>query len=75
MFVFAVVSTAYPFLATAYVLDDETEAQGHDEVAELLELYEQCQRTNYWPGFGPGYQVVSLPKWARREIETEVSYV
>ena len=74
-FVFGVVTTAYPFLAGAYVLDDESLAQGYEEVAELLAKYTHCTRTGTWPGYGPGYHLVGLPKWARRSNEIEVSYV
>jgi hypothetical protein len=75
MFMFAVVTSAYPFIAAPYVLDADSFAQGEDEIAELLALFAQCQSSNHWPAFGPGYQVASLPRWARKEIEAEVSYV
>ena len=73
-FVFAVVSSAYPFIAVPYVLDDETMAQGADEVDELMALYARCQAANEWPAFGPGYQLIGLPKWARVSQEIEVSF-
>lgn len=75
MFVFAVVSSAYPFVAAPYVLDVDSEAQGQEEISELLALYAQCSKTDKWPAMGPGYQVASLPRWAKREIESEVGWV
>lgn len=74
-FVFAFVSSSYPYIAVAYVLDDESRDQGQEEVTELLALYASCQRTNTWPAFGAGYQLTSLPAWAKRSTELEVSYV
>lgn len=73
-FVFGFVSSSYPFLAAAYVLDDETKQQGADEVAELVERFADCKERNDWPAFGDGYQLNGLPTWARRSSEIEVSY-
>ena len=73
-FVFAFVSGSWPFVAAAYVLDDESRDQGVDEVAELMQRYAHCKRTNTWPAFGDGYQLTSLPAWAKRSNEVEVSF-
>lgn len=74
-FVFGVVSSAFPFLAVPYLLDDETAAQGVGEVATLLQRYADCDAKNEWPAYGRGYQVTGLPVWARASQETEVGYV
>lgn len=74
-FVFGFVSSTYPYIAVAYVLDDETAEQGRDEVAELMDKFANCQRDNSWPAFGDGYQLTGLPTWAKRSSEVEVSYV
>ena len=74
-FVFSFVSSTYPYLACAYVLDDETEAQGRDEVAELMDRFATCKRENFWPGLGDGYQLTGLPAWAKRGSEVEVEIV
>lgn len=73
-FVFAVVSSTWPIVAMAYVLDEETEAQGEEEVAELLDLFKQCQTSGVWPTYGEGLHLIGLPKWAKRSQEIEVSY-
>lgn len=73
-FVFGFVSSTFPYLAAAFVLDDETREQGEQEVAELLDLYANCQRMNSWPLFGSGPQLTGLTKWARRSSEVEISY-
>lgn len=74
-FGFAFVSSSYPFLAAPYIVDDETADQGHEEVAELLDRFANCQKSNDWPAFGDGFQLTGLMKWARRTQEVEVSYV
>jgi len=74
-FVFGFVSSSYPFLAAAYVLDDETREQGEDEIAMLLDRYAFCEKAGEWPAFGDGYQLSGLPAWAKRSSEVEVSYV
>lgn len=74
-FGFAFVSGGYPFLAAAYLLDDETCDQGADEVAELLARFADCKARNEWPAFGDGFQLTGLLKWARRSQEVEVSFV
>lgn len=73
-FVFGFVTKTYPFFAIPYVLDDETVAQGFEEVDELISLFSNCQRSGNWPLTGGGVQVVGLPGWARRETEIEVTY-
>lgn len=73
-FVLGVVSKAYPYVAAAYLIDADSIQQGRDECAEMLERYAECQRTGYWPAF-VGYQSISLPAWAKRSEEVEVSFV
>jgi exodeoxyribonuclease VIII len=72
-FVFGVVTQEYPFIAAAYSIAADALEQGQDECATLLETYAQCQRTGVWPAFHS--QQVSLPSWAQRSQEIEVSYV
>lgn len=74
-FVFGFVSASYPFLAAAFVLDEETMQQGRDEVAELLERFADCKARNDWPAFGDGCQLVTLPTWAKRSNAVELEIV
>lgn len=74
-FVFGFVSSSYPYLAAAYVLDDETMQQGRDEVGELLDRFANCQQINEWPAFGDGYQFTGLPTWAKRPSEVEIEVI
>lgn len=73
-FVFAVVSSVPPILATPYRLLDEAAQQGAEEVAELLEKYAKCQRSGDWHAYSPQQQMIDLPAWAKRSGEVEVSY-
>lgn len=74
-FGFAFVSGSYPYLAAAYLIDDESAEQGFDEVAELLARFADCKARNDWPAFGNGFQFTGLTKWARRSHEVEVEFV
>jgi len=74
-FVFGFVSNSYPYLAAAYVLDDESAAQGREEIGELLARFADCKARNTWPAFGDGYQLTSLPAWAKRTSEIEIEVI
>lgn len=74
-FVFAAIPSEYPFIAGAYQLCDEALIQGREECAELLQQYADCLASGYWPGHGDSVQTIELPGWARRNFETEISYV
>jgi len=74
-FVFAAVTGSYPFIAVPYTLDDQARWQGQEECDELLATYAECRNSNNWPAYGDGVQMLSLPGWAQRDMETEVSYV
>ena len=74
-FIFAAVSNAYPFVAAAYRMDDETEMQACEEVGELLALYAACKKSGDWPGYGHRVRGIGLPAWARRSTDLEIGYV
>lgn len=74
-FVFAVVSSAPPILATPYRLVDEAVQQGFEEVAELLAEYAECCKSNRWPGYTAAERMVDLPRRAKRDggaVEVEI---
>jgi hypothetical protein len=64
-FVFGAVSAEYPFIAVPYMLDEESRLMGYADRARLMGLYAECERSNTWPAFGDGVQLVSLPAWAK----------
>ena len=65
-FVFAAVSSEYPYIAQAYMLDDEAKARGAAECRRLIDLHAECVRTDAWPAYGSGVQLLSLPAWATK---------
>jgi exodeoxyribonuclease VIII len=73
-FVFGFVSSSYPHIAAAFILDDETLAQADDEVASLLDRISLCMKSGQWPAFGDGLCMTGLPRWARTQQEIEVGY-
>jgi hypothetical protein len=62
-FIFAAVEDQWPFGACAYMLDEESRAKGHEENRTLLDRYAECRRTGVWPGYSPGIELISLPRW------------
>lgn len=73
-FIFAAVTNALPVLAVPYVLTEEIEAQAFNERRELLEQLATCIRTNHWPAYGEGIQLLDFPAYAKRSHEVEISY-
>lgn len=74
-FLFGAVTGSYPFVAVPYSLDDQARWQGQQECDELLAKYLECRASSHWPAHGEGVQLLSLPRWAQREMEPEVAYV
>lgn len=70
-FVFGAVTSSYPHLAAAYMLDETTLQRGADECRRLLDRYAECRRTDSWPGYGP-LRLISLPAWAKQPEPEEL---
>jgi hypothetical protein len=66
-FIFAAVTSDYPFLAAAYMLDETAMRRGADECRKLLDAYADCKRSGIWPGYSQEVQLISLPNWATKE--------
>ena len=73
-FVFAVVSSVPPILATPYRLVDDALQQGLEEVADLLREFAQCQRSGVWPAYAPDQRLIDLPAWCKTVGEVEVEF-
>lgn len=69
-FVFAAVETAWPFAASAVMLDDESLERGRAENAELLERFAACRRAGSWPSYSAAIELVTLPRWAAQPLTT-----
>lgn len=63
-FVFVAVETAWPFAASAAMLDDASLEQGRVEIAELLPRFAACRAKNEWPCYGDSISLITLPAWA-----------
>lgn len=63
-FVFVAVETEYPFAANAFMLDDDSLESGRQKYLANLRTYAECERTNTWPGYSTGIDIIRLPQWA-----------
>jgi exodeoxyribonuclease VIII len=63
-FVFVAVETEYPFAANAFMLDEESLESGRQKYRKNLRTYAECERTNTWPGYSTGIDIIRLPSWA-----------
>lgn len=63
-FVFVAVETEYPFAANAFMLDEESLESGRKKYRNNLCAYAYCERTNTWPGYSTGIDIIRLPQWA-----------
>lgn len=63
-FVFVAVETEWPYAANAFVLDEESLEAGRQKYRRNLRTYAECLRTNTWPGYSTGIDIIRLPQWA-----------
>lgn len=63
-FVFVAVQDAWPFAASAVMLDPRSQDQGRRDYRRNLSAYAECLTSGNWPGFGQGIHLASLPNWA-----------
>ena len=69
-FVFAAVESDWPHVAAGYMLGDDVLDAARRENRRLLNLYAECRRTGKWPGYTAGINLINLPAWAQRQLET-----
>ena len=53
-----------PYACAVYVLDEDAVAKGHHSARKNIELLRACLEKNVWPGYSPGVEQLSLPRWA-----------
>lgn len=63
-FVFGAVETEWPFAANAFMLDDDSLESGRQKYRANLRTYAECTRTDKWPGYSTGIDIIRLPQWA-----------
>lgn len=70
-FIFIAIEDKWPFAARPFMLDDESLQCGRDENRALLGRFAQCQRTDTWPGYGDGVELISLRRRTTQPINEE----
>jgi len=58
-----VVESDEPHAVAVYHVPDDVLDQGREEYMRLLELLDECERKNEWPGPVPLEETLSLPSW------------
>jgi exodeoxyribonuclease VIII len=66
-FVFVAVETAYPYAASAVMIDGASRDQGRAVYKRDLKTYMQCLESGEWPGYSKEISLVTLPNWAFQE--------
>ena len=64
-FIFVAVETAWPYAASACILDDAGLDIGRAEVTNAIRGIAACMKENRWPGY-EGIEQIELPRWAAR---------
>jgi hypothetical protein len=65
-FVFVVFDDDKPFDAIMWKPDSEFINHGKERWRSLLARYSACVREDKWPGYAPGFNVLSLPEFVKR---------
>ena len=66
-FLFVAVEKTAPYLVSVIELDNEALVEGRRLNRQAIDLYDQCVRTDTWPGYGDNIHTISLPRWAMRD--------
>lgn len=64
LFLLLVVERDTPYAVACYECSPEMLDKGAGKYRQALEWLENCQRTDNWPGYNDGIQLLNLPKWA-----------
>ena len=71
-FVFVFQEKTPPYLVTPVELDDEALRIGRLRNREAIDLYAECVRTDTWPGYTDGIELISLPFWATSDYDLDL---
>lgn len=73
-FLFIVQEKAAPYLVHVIGLEDEAINAGRARNAEAAEIWRDCTKAGYWPGYSDlDITYISLPPWAQRAAEGDLS--
>jgi hypothetical protein len=67
-FVIIAVEKDPPYAVAVYRLKDEALDLAKRETLPLLDMYQKCQESGVWPGYGDGITEIGLPDWAEKQI-------
>lgn len=70
-YTFIAVESEAPFALAVYRLSDEVIELGRKENAALMHLYAICETDDEWLGYPDMIQDISIPAWAKRQIEED----
>lgn len=63
-FIFVVQETEAPYLTAVYVASPAMIEAGRAEIAQDLQRFAECLKTDTWPGLPEAPQELTLPRWA-----------
>lgn len=63
-FVFVAIEKTPPYAIASFVLDDDDIARGRARVRADIATFDECLRTDSWPGYPVEIQTLKLPSWA-----------
>lgn len=65
--------TALPHVCEMYACDEGTLEAGKQITEYAIEVYKECMKTDFWPGYSTGdIQNINLPNWAFDEIANKI---
>jgi exodeoxyribonuclease VIII len=66
-FVIIAVEKKAPFLCAVYRLKDDVIELANKEINELLKLYNDCEKSDHWPGYSDSVEDIGIPAWGVTE--------
>jgi hypothetical protein len=69
-FVFVFAEKEPPYLVTVVQLDDDAMRAGRELGRRATEMYRDCTQAGKWPGYSDEIELISLPPWTLRQLET-----
>lgn len=70
---FIAIEKSPPFVVQEYLVPDWLLDEGRATYRGWLALYQKCEAENRWPAYADGPLMLSLPSWAMRDDETDLS--
>jgi hypothetical protein len=71
-FVFVLVEKNPPYGVAVVRLTKEAVEAARGQVEKALAIWQQCEKSGIWPGYGDNVITVDLPAWSYRKLEVTV---